>query len=136
MAVRFCGWSKGIGGNWKLAFGTVDCWLLWNLTQGQVHATDVSNASRTMLYNINDMEWDKELLTLFEIPQIMLPKVKPSSHNYGLVDKNHFGHPIPIAYCWRSAISFIWSNVHRLRHGKKHIRDRLFSYYEYRTKNH
>ena len=81
----------------NLAFGTVDCWLLWNLTQGQVHATDVSNASRTMLYNINDMEWDKELLTLFEIPQIMLPKVKPSSHNYGLVDKDHFGHPIPIS---------------------------------------
>ena len=62
-----------------------------------MHATDVSNASRTMLYNINDMEWDKELLTLFEIPQIMLPKVKPSSHNYGLVDKKHFGHPIPIS---------------------------------------
>jgi glycerol kinase len=81
----------------NLAFGTVDCWLLWNLTQGQVHATDVSNASRTMLYNINDMQWDKELLTLFEIPKIMLPKVKPSSHNYGLVDKGHFGHPIPIS---------------------------------------
>ena len=61
----------------NLAFGTVDCWLLWNLTQGQVHATDVSNASRTMLYNINDMQWDKELLTLFEIPKIMLPKVNP-----------------------------------------------------------
>ena len=81
----------------NLVFGTVDCWLLWNLTQGQVHATDVSNASRTMLYNINDMKWDKELLTLFEIPQIMLPKVKPSSHNYGLVHKGHFGHPIPIS---------------------------------------
>ena len=81
----------------NLAFGTVDCWLLWNLTQGQVHATDVSNASRTMLYNINDMQWDEELLNLFEIPKIMLPKVKPSSHNYGLVDKGHFGHPIPIS---------------------------------------
>ena len=62
-----------------------------------MHATDVSNASRTMLYNINDMQWDKELLTLFKIPKIMLPKVKPSSHNYGLVDKDHFGHPIPIS---------------------------------------
>ena len=52
-----------------LAFGTVDSWLLWNLTQGEVHATDVSNASRTMLYNIHDMQWDEELLALFEIPE-------------------------------------------------------------------
>ena len=81
----------------NLAFGTVDCWLLWNLTQGQVHATDVSNASRTMLYNIHNMEWDEELLALFQIPKMMLPKVKPSSHNFGLVDKDHFGHPIPIS---------------------------------------
>ena len=80
-----------------LAFGTVDCWLLWNLTQGEVHATDVSNASRTMLYNIHDMQWDEELLALFEIPKMILPQVKPSSHNFGYSHENHFGHPITIS---------------------------------------
>ena len=67
----------------ELLFGTVDSWLIWNLTEGQVHATDASNASRTMLFNINQGEWDKELLELFGIPESMLPQVKDSSDDYG-----------------------------------------------------
>ena len=67
----------------KLAFGTVDSWLLWSLTQGAVHATDVTNASRTMLFNIHDMAWDPWLLDLFGIPESMLPEVRPSSGDFG-----------------------------------------------------
>ncbi|BAK45200.1 glycerol kinase GlpK [Eggerthella sp. YY7918] len=67
----------------KLAFGTVDSWLIWALTQGEVHATDVTNASRTMLYNIHDMCWDPWLLELFDIPESMLPEVRPSSGEFG-----------------------------------------------------
>ena len=68
----------------KLAFGTVDSWLLWALTQGEVHATDVTNASRTMLFNIHDMKWDPWLLDLFDIPASMLPEVRPSSSDFGV----------------------------------------------------
>lgn len=67
----------------ELAFGTIDCWLTWKLTGGNVHATDVSNASRTMLFNIRTLHWDDELLKLFNIPASVLPSVKPSSHVYG-----------------------------------------------------
>lgn len=81
----------------ELLFGTVDTWLLWNLTGGKVHATDYSNASRTMLYNINELCWDNELLELFDIPQAMLPKVHPSSHHFGDTDDHIFGKPIPIS---------------------------------------
>lgn len=80
-----------------LAFGTVDTWLLWKLTNGAVHATDVSNASRTMLYNIHELDWDDELLELFNIPKSMLPEVKESSELYGHTAKEHFGAEIPIA---------------------------------------
>lgn len=68
----------------ELMFGTVDTWLIYNMTKGKVHATDPSNASRTMFYNIFDMKWDQELLDLFNIPQSMLPEVKPSSADYGV----------------------------------------------------
>jgi glycerol kinase len=67
----------------QLAFGTIDSWLVWNLTRGRLHITDVSNASRTMLFNIHSLEWDKELLELFNIPRGMLPEVRPSSEVYG-----------------------------------------------------
>ncbi len=67
----------------ELAFGTVDSWLLWNLTGGTVHATDVSNASRTMLFNIHTQDWDEDLLRLMDIPREVLPQVRPSSHVYG-----------------------------------------------------
>ncbi len=69
--------------NNELCFGTIDTWLLWKLTNGVVHATDVSNASRTMIYNINELKWDEELLKLFEIPEAVLPKVCSSSEVYG-----------------------------------------------------
>ena len=81
----------------KLAFGTVDSWLIWNLTEGELHITDVSNASRTMLFNINSLSWDKELLELFEIPESMLPEVKSSSEIYGQTSGNFLGTKIPIA---------------------------------------
>lgn len=81
----------------ELCFGTVDTWLLWNLTKGAVFATDVSNAARTMLFNIHTLEWDEELLTKFNIPKKMLPTVHPSSHLFGHSDQNFFGMEIPIA---------------------------------------
>lgn len=74
----------------ELAFGTIDSWLVWKLTNGQVHVTDVSNASRTMLLNIHTRQWDPELIALFDIPASLLPEVKPSSHLYG-----HTGNIIP-----------------------------------------
>ena len=69
--------------NGELLFGTIDTWLLWNLTDGNVHATDYTNASRTMLFNISTLQWDKELLDIFEIPQSMLPEVHASSYHFG-----------------------------------------------------
>lgn len=81
----------------KLRFGTVDSWLVWNLTQGDVHVTDVSNASRTLLFNIHTLEWDQELLDLFGIPASMLPAVKSSSEVYGHTRTTLFAHEVPIA---------------------------------------
>ena len=81
----------------KLAFGTVDSWLIWNFTHGKVHVTDVSNASRTMLYNIHTLEWDAELLDIMGIPASMLPAVKSSSEVYGHTHAAHLGVEIPIA---------------------------------------
>ena len=83
--------------NGELLFGTVDTWLLYKLTMGRVHATDVTNASRTMLYNIHDLCWDKELLEKFDIPECMLPKVKDSSCIYGHTDSGLIGADVPIA---------------------------------------
>lgn len=81
----------------ELCFGTVDSWLLWKLTNGKVHATDVSNASRTMLYNIFDMKWDEELLSLLTIPASMLPEVRESSEVYGHTDNILTAAKIPIS---------------------------------------
>ena len=81
----------------KLRFGTVDTWLIWMLTRGEVHVTDVSNASRTMLFNIHTLEWDKELLQLFDIPESMMPQVKSSSEVYGDTKTTLFAHEVPIA---------------------------------------
>lgn len=81
----------------KLRFGTVDSWLIWMLTRGGVHVTDVSNASRTMLFNIHTLEWDKELLGLFGIPESMMPQVKSSSEIYGYTKTTIFAHEVPIA---------------------------------------
>ncbi|WP_300799266.1 glycerol kinase GlpK [uncultured Alistipes sp.] len=81
----------------KLLFGTVDTWLIWRLTRGEVHVTDVSNASRTMLFNINTLEWDQELLDLFGIPRSMMPEVKSSSEIYGHTKTTIFAHKVPIS---------------------------------------
>ncbi len=80
----------------ELAFGTTDCFLLWRLTQGRVHATDATNASRTMLYNIHTGRWDDELLELFDIPAAVLPEVHDSAHEFGETEAGLFGSPIPI----------------------------------------
>ena len=81
----------------KLLFGTIDTWLIWKLTGGRVHVTDQTNASRTMIYNIHSLEWDKELLELLSIPECILPEVKPSSHVYGKTDFELYGGEIPIS---------------------------------------
>ena len=81
----------------KLRFGTVDTWLIWMLTRGEVHVTDVSNASRTMVYNIHELCWDKELLDMFGIPESMMPQVKSSSEVYGHTKTTLFAHEVPIA---------------------------------------
>lgn len=81
----------------KLMFGTVDSWLIYNLTGGKVHATDYSNASRTMAYNINTLSWDEELLDMLDIPLQIMPEVLPSCHIFGHTSKNIFGAEIPIA---------------------------------------
>ena len=80
----------------ELLFGTVDTFILWQLSKGRIFATDYTNASRTMLFNIHSLEWDGELLRLFDIPRCMLPEVKPSGDRYGETDKSFFGSPIPV----------------------------------------
>lgn len=81
----------------EILVGTIDTWLVWKLTGGKVHVTDYSNASRTMLFNIKELQWDKNLLKLFEIPENILPEVKSSSEIYGYTEKEIFGREIPIA---------------------------------------
>ncbi|MDR0513286.1 MAG: glycerol kinase GlpK [Treponema sp.] len=81
----------------ELLFGTIDTWLVWNLTKGKVHVTDYSNASRTMLFNIHKLEWDEEILKEMNIPRQILPDVKPSSHVYGNTASDILGGEVPIA---------------------------------------
>ena len=81
----------------KLRFGNVDSWLVWRLTRGEVHVTDVSNASRTMLFNIHDLKWDEELMKLLDIPMSMMPEVKSSSEVYGHTKTTIFAHEVPIS---------------------------------------
>ncbi|HEX8709166.1 MAG TPA: glycerol kinase GlpK [Pyrinomonadaceae bacterium] len=82
----------------QLAFGTIDSWLVWNLTRGRAHVTDYSNASRTLMYDIHELGWDEELLRIFGVPRSMLPEVRPSSHVYAETDPAvFFGERIPIA---------------------------------------
>ena len=81
----------------KLRFGNVDAWLVWRLTRGEVHVTDVTNASRTMLFNIHDLKWDEDLLKLLDIPLSMMPEVKSSSEIYGHTQTTIFAHEVPIS---------------------------------------
>ncbi|KQX61504.1 MULTISPECIES: glycerol kinase GlpK [unclassified Paenibacillus] len=83
--------------NGQLLFGTIDTWLIWKLTDGKVHVTDYSNASRTMMYNIHELQWDQELLNMLNVPASMLPDVRPSSEVYGATSKSLFEVQIPIA---------------------------------------
>lgn len=83
--------------NDQLLFGTIDTWLIWKLTDGKVHVTDYSNASRTMMYNIHELQWDQELLNMLNVPASMLPDVRPSSEVYGVTSKSLFEVQIPIA---------------------------------------
>lgn len=80
----------------ELLFGTVETWLIWKLTKGKVHVTDYTNASRTLLFNIQELKWDDEILAELNIPKCMLPEAKPSSCVYGEADASYFGAPIPI----------------------------------------
>ena len=89
--------ARSAAENGALAFGTIDSWLIWNLTAGKVHVTDVTNASRTMLFDIHAMEWDEKLCSYFHIPMSMLPDVKPSSCVYGHTDPEIFSSDIPIS---------------------------------------
>lgn len=90
--------ARGQAEKGELLFGTVDTWIVWKLTEGKVHVTDYSNASRTLMYNIYDLRWDEELLDILNVPASMLPKVRPSSEIYGNVSKKHFfGVEVPIA---------------------------------------
>ena len=102
----------------ELAAGTIDSWLIWKLTGGAVHATDPTNASRTMLYNIDEQGWDDELLGLLRVPHPILPQVRPSSGDFGTADPAHFGAEIPVAGvagdqqaalfgqgCWRAGLA-------------------------------
>ena len=82
--------------NGELAFGTVDTWLLWKLTGGRMHATDFTNASRTLLYNIHEKKWDEELTGIFGVPQALLPEVRSSTGHFGETDASLLGRPIPI----------------------------------------
>ena len=90
-----CARERAVAG--KLRFGTVDSWLVWQLTRGEVHITDVSNASRTMLFNINTLEWDEELLELLDVPVSMMPSVRSSSEVYGYTKTTIFAHEVPIS---------------------------------------
>lgn len=89
--------ARELANEGKLLFGTVETWLIWKLTKGRVHVTDYSNASRTMLFNINTLEWDKEILEELDIPENMLPTPVPSSQVYGMADPSFLGGEIPIA---------------------------------------
>ena len=89
--------ARGLADAGHLAFGTVDSWLLWNLTDGKVHATDVSNASRTMLFDIHRLDWDDELLEIFGVPRSMLPRVQASSGVFGDTERILTSHAVPVA---------------------------------------
>jgi glycerol kinase len=88
--------ARALAANGELAFGTMDSWLIWQLTEGRVHVTDVSNASRTMLFNVLSNQWDAELLAALDIPANLMPAVQPSASNFGEVSAALLGHAIPI----------------------------------------
>lgn len=115
-----------------LLFGTVETWLIWKLTKGAVHITDYSNASRTMLFNINTLQWDEEILEELDIPRCMLPTPKPSSCVYGMADPSFLGGPIPIAGAAEISSPHCLGRPVFRPVKQKYIWYRLFPAYEYR----
>ena len=110
----------------ELLFGTVETWLIWKLTKGRVHVTDYSNASRTLLFNINTLTWDQEILDLLEIPRAMLPEAKPSSCIYGVTDASLFRwRDSDWRSSRRSAVSIIRTDMFSGGRGQKYVRHRL-----------
>lgn len=97
MDIGSCGRRESRGRSGNLLFGTIDTWLIWNLTRGKVHVTDYTNASRTMMFDIHNGCWDEKLLEYFQIPVSMLPEVKPSSCLYGYTAEGVLGSVVPIA---------------------------------------
>ena len=124
----------------KLRFGTVDTWLLWNLTRGECHMTDVSNASRTMLFNIHTLKWDEDLMKLFGIPMSMLPEVHSSSEIYGHTRTTLFAHKVPIAGIAGDQQAALFGQMCitlrpmllRARPSQEHLRHRMFPSHEQR----
>lgn len=120
----------------KLCFGTIDTWLVWKLTRGKMFITDVSNASRTMLFNIHKMEWDEELLQLLDIPRAILPEVKQSSEIYGETSTTLFSTKIPISGIAGDQQAALFGQM-CTKPGmvKKHLRNRLFLINEHRKQS-
>ena len=110
-----------------IAFGTIDSWLVWNLTGGRAHVTDYSNASRTLLYNIHNLRWDADVLRLFDVPAVMLPEVKSSSQVYGVTDAdNFFGCEIPVAGIAGDQQAALFGQAcYSSGHGQEYLRHRL-----------
>ncbi len=119
----------------ELLFGTVETWLIWKLTKGKVHVTDYSNAVRTMLFNINTLEWDQEILDLLKIPRSMLPQPMPSSYVYGETAASFFGGPIPIGGAAGDQQSALfWPGMFSSRNRKEYLWHGLFFANEHRRK--
>lgn len=121
----------------ELLFGTVDTWLIWKMTQGRVHVTDYTNASRTMLFNIHDLDWDDKMLDVLDIPRAMLPQVRKSSEVYGQTNiGGKGGTRIPIAgIAGGSAGRALRPTVRKGRNGKEHLRHRLLYADEHRRES-
>ena len=118
-----------------LLFGTVETWLIWKLTKGAVHVTDYSNASRTLLFNINTLDWDEDILKELNIPRCMLPKPMPSSCVYGCADPAFFGGKIPIGGAAGDQQSALFGQTcFDTGRCKKHLWNRLFPVDEHRRK--
>ena len=116
----------------ELAFGTIDSWLLWKLTNGTVHKTDYTNASRTLLFNIDTFSWDESLLDIFDVPKTLLPEVCPSASHFGKAEIPILDG-IPIAgIAGRPTIRFVRSTLLATWDGEEHLRDRMFSDAKYR----
>ena len=116
----------GVADTDDLALGTIDSWLLWNLTGGEVHATDTSNASRTMLFNIHTLAWDDELCAILHVPRHALGQVRPSSGRFGLTQRRlrRPGRNSHLWHCWRPTKRALRPGLLSAGRSKKHLRHR------------